>query len=98
MNKIPNVRFRDDSLDTILHGISLEQVKSVCFDKFIPNFKLAIEKNKKEVTFCTTEDLNIIIPKTSFKNVLKTLEEYYLSKENFEICAQIVDMFNELKE
>ena len=98
MSKIPNVKFRDDSLDTILHGVGLEQVKSVCFEKFIPNFKLAIKKNNKEVVFCTTEGFSVIIPKSSYKNVLKTLEEYYLFKENFEICAQIVDMFNELKE
>ena len=98
MSKIPNVKFRDDSLDTILAGVGMDQVKKICFDKFIPNFKLAIDKNKKECVFCTTDDFQIIIPKSSYKNVLKVLEEYYIKNENYEMCAQLVEMFEKIKE
>lgn len=92
MSKIPRVKFKDDSLKTIFEGVALEQVKKVCFDKFIPNIELAIEKNKNDCVFCSSDDFNIVIPKSSYKDVLKTLESYYIGNEDFETCAKIVKM------
>ena len=48
MNKIPTINFRDNSIETIMAGVNMEQVKSVVFGKFLPNIKVAVEKNKKE--------------------------------------------------
>ena len=97
MNKIPTVTFRDDHINTILSGLSMEQVQKVVFDKLIPNLKLAVEKNKKECVFCYVEDYQIIIPNKSYKQVLNTLEQYYIGKEDFDTCIVLRDLYLKIK-
>ena len=97
-NKIPNVTFREPTLDCIHAGLAVEQVKSVVFDKFLPNIKIAIEKNKKECIFCTVGDFSVVIPKSSYKTTLDTVEKYYVSKEDYTKSAIIRDLSAKIKE
>ena len=92
IDKIPRINFRDDDPATILAGVNMDQVKSVVFDKFLPNLKLAINKNRKECVFCHVKNYNVIIPKSEYKIVLSTLEKYYAKKEDFEKCSQILEL------
>jgi hypothetical protein len=90
MGYIPTVRFRDNNLNTIFTGLEMDQVKSVVYEKFIPNIEQAIKKNKKDCIFCYVgDDYQVIINKQDYKSVLNILEEYYLSKENYEVCTKI---------
>lgn len=89
MNKIPNVTFRSSDLHCIMEGLGSDDVKSVVFERFIPTIKVAVEKKKKECILCTTGDYSIIVPQSSYSKVLETIEEYYVKKEKFEVCAQI---------
>lgn len=91
-NKIPTVRFLDDNLNTIVKGLSLDQVQQVIYDKLIPNLKISIEKNKKECIFCYVQDYQVIIPQKSYLQTLKTLEKYYLTKEDYVKCGIIKDL------
>jgi len=92
MNKIPKVTFREPTLDCIMAGLEMEQVKSVVFDKFIPIITQAVNKNKKECILCTVEDFKVIVPKSSYKSTLRTIESYYASKENFTTAALLRDL------
>ena len=76
----------------------MEEVKSVVFDKLIPNIKIAIEKNKKECVLCFVEDCTVLIPKTSYLQTLQTLEKYYLTKENYVNCSLLRDLQTKIKE
>ena len=99
MNYIPTITFRDDDLNTIIAGLEMDQVKSVVFDKFIPNIEQAIKKKKKNVVFCyANEEYQIIINEVDFDNVLNIVEKYYLSKENYEVCAKIKQLKDAIKE
>lgn len=92
MIKPPNVTFRTPNLDCIMSGLSMEGVKSVVFDRFIPTIKKAIEKNQKECCLCTVEDFKVVIPKSSYKETLITLEKYYISKENYDNAIILRDL------
>lgn len=96
IDKIPRINFRDDNPATILAGVNMEQVKSVVFDKFLPNIKNAIDKNRKECIFCHVKNYNVIIPKSEYKVALSTLEKYYAKKEDFEKCSQIIELSSKL--
>lgn len=91
-DKIPRINFRDDDPATILAGVNMEAVKSVVFDKFLPNLKIAIDKKRKECVFCYVKDYSVVVPKSEYKVVLSTLEKYYATKENFEKCSQILEL------
>lgn len=96
-NKIPRVTFLDDNLNTIVKGLSQDNVQKVIFDKLIPNIKVAIEKNKKECIFCYVQDWQIIIPKSSFKSTLDTLLKYYLNKEDYDKCGIVRDLLTKIE-
>lgn len=90
MGYIPTVRFRSNDLNTILLGLDSEQVKSVTFDKFIPNIEQSIKRNKKNTVFCYVDDhFEIVINEKDYDNILSVLENHYLGKEEYEICAKI---------
>ena len=96
INKIPTINFRDSNIETIIAGVNMEQVKSIVFGKFLPNIKVAVEKNKKECVFCFVKDYQVVIPKEQYKPALETLEKYYTSKEDYpnaivarDLCAKI---------
>lgn len=91
-NKIPTVTFTHETLDIIVKGLSQDNVQQVIYDKLIPNLKLSIEKNKKECIFCYVQDYQVIIPSKSYLQTLKTLEKYYLAKEDYEKCGIIKDL------
>ena len=92
INKTPTIIFKNDSLDNIVKGLAIEQVQKVVYDKFMPTIKLAIEKKKKECILCFVQDYQIIIPESSYKQILNTLEKYYLSKEEFDNCSILRDL------
>lgn len=97
MNKIPNVTFREDTLECIHMGLAMEKVKSVVYDKFLPIITQAVNKNKKECIFCTVEDFKIMIPKSSYKPTLETLEKYYASKEDYKNATLLRDLQAKIK-
>jgi hypothetical protein len=99
MGYIPTVRFRDDNLNTIIAGLEMDQVKSVVYEKFIPNIEQAINKNKKNVIFCyTNNEYQVIINENDYYNTLDIIEKYYVIKENFEVCAKIKKLKDVIKE
>ncbi len=93
-----NIIFKNDDLDTILIGLEMDQVKNVSFQKFLPIITQAINKNKKECIFCFVDNYQIIIPKSSYKSVLNTLEQHYVKNEDFITCSKIIDLINKIKE
>ena len=95
--KIPNVVFKNDDLNNILLGVGLEQVKSIVFDKFIPNLEIAIKKNKKECIYCTSHGFDVVLPKSEFKKAIDTIEKYYIKKENYIICSKLRDLAIQIK-
>lgn len=98
MAYIPKVTFRDGTLNTIMEGVQMDGVQKVVFEKLLPNITNAIIKNKKECTLCyAQDDFTIVIPKSSYKGVLQTLETYFLKMENYEVCAKLVELFNKLE-
>jgi len=98
VNKIPIVTFKNNTLDNIVKGLAMEQVQQVVYDRFIPTIKQAIDKDKKECVLCFVEDYQIVIPKSSYKQTLNTLEKYYLSKEDFDKCSLLRDLALKIKE
>jgi hypothetical protein len=104
MGYIPTIKFNNISgngidLETIIAGLKMEQVKSVVFEKFIPNIEQAIKKNKKDCVFCyVNEEYQILINENDYGNVLNIVEEYYISKENYEVCAKIKQLKDAIKE
>jgi len=98
MNKIPRVTFRDNSLDTILVGLNQSQVQEGVFNRIVPIIKEAVEKNRKECVVCIVDEFQIIVPKSEYKQVINTLEKYYLSKENFDNCVLLRDLATKIKE
>ena len=90
MGYVPTVKFQNNDLNTILAGLELDQVKSVVYENFIPNIEQAIKKNRKDCVFCYAgDDYQVIINKSDYRSVLNILEEYYLLKEKYEVCAKI---------
>lgn len=89
MNYIPTVKFRDESLETIIAGLEMDVVKNIVFDKFLPNIEYAIKRKKKTVIFCYVDEFQVVIKKEDFDNTLKIIEEYYVCKENFELCVKV---------
>lgn len=96
-NKIPTIRFKDSSLDTIMAGLKMEQVKEVVFKKFIPNLKEVILKNKKECIFCyVDEDFQVMVSKEDYSKIIECLEKYYLEKEDYDTCIILRDLKSKL--
>ncbi len=91
-NPIPTVHFKNESLDTIVMGLGMDSVQQVIYDKLLPNLEIAVNKNKKECVFCYVEDYQVIIPKTTYKATLETLEKFYLAKEDYKKCTIIRDL------
>lgn len=90
MGYTPTVRFKSNNLNTILLGLESEQVKSVTFEKFLLNIEQSIKRNKKNTIFCyVDEDFEVVINEKDYDNILSVLENYYLGKEDYEICAKI---------
>lgn len=90
---IPTVRFRDENMNTIMAGLDMDQVKSIVFEKFIPNIENAIKRKKKTCIFCYVEDeYQVVVSKEDYKNILEVLEQYYISKESYEVCAKIQEL------
>jgi hypothetical protein len=90
MGYIPTVRFRSDDLNTIINGLDSEQVKSVTFQKFLLNIEQSIKRKKINTVFCyVDDDFEIVINEKDYDNILSVLENYYLGKEDYEICAKI---------
>lgn len=89
----PKVWFRDNNINTIIKGLEIPQVKQIVFDKSFPILKEAILKNKKSCSICVIgNDFEVIIMQNNYNNVLKSLENYYIEKEDWNKCIELRDL------
>lgn len=92
MDKPATISFNGTTLDIIHKGLALDHVQLVVFNRFVPIIKKAIEKNKKSCIFCYVGEFSINIVENDYSVVLSLIEDYFVSREDWEQCIILRDL------
>jgi hypothetical protein len=96
---ITNIVFLESNLRGIMDTVFAPKIQHLLFETVLESIKIAIKGNKKEFTICSINqfEVNIIVPKSGFAQVLKSSLEYFLKIEDYSKCSQINELIQELE-
>ena len=89
--KLPNIVLNDYSLENILETLLDKDNKKVFFDYLYEEFKTSKTLNRREITIglLVNNGMLITIPKSDYKNLLKSILDYFLIKEDYNKCSYL---------
>jgi hypothetical protein len=98
--KLPNIILRDYSLKNILETLFDKDNKKVFFDYLYEEFKTPKTLNKREITIglLVNNDMLITIPKSNYKNLLKSILDYFLIEEDYNKCSYLQKLILKIEE
>jgi hypothetical protein len=97
--QLSNIVFLESNLRGIFDTLFTPKIQHLLFETVIEGIKTSIKGNKKEFTICSINqfEINVVIPKSGFAQVLKSSLEYFLKIEDYSKCSQINELIQELE-
>jgi len=97
--KLPNIILLDYSLKSINDTLSKPSNQKIFFDYLYEEFKNSKTLNKREIILglLVNDNILITIPKSDYKHLLKSVINYYLSKEDYIRCSFLQKLINKIE-
>jgi hypothetical protein len=96
--KTPNLILTNYSLRGVLDTLFDTKVQGILYMETFNSIKKSLQEKKRECVICDIEQLEttITLPKSNWEPALKSILEYYIKVEDYNMCSQINKLIQEL--